>query len=179
MTVAAQIAQSNVQLEFILCIEGMGWPTSLSDLSSVWYGDVFATTDLAGTLESDLGLSSGGLSLGLALPSGVSEEFDPRTLEFKSGSMSFVITDHDSKLLTGITPESSTGTVGKLYEDTAFNSTTFDIDNTDHTWSNDDLVWIADSELIQLKNRSNVTGNIYRYLLSPIRIMAGLAYMFK
>jgi hypothetical protein len=164
VTVAAQIDQANVRLEYILCIEGMGWPPSLSDLSTSWGGDLFATTDLNGTLESDLGLAAGGLSLGLELPSGVSEEFDPRTLKFSTGSLTFTIIDHDDKLRTKVTPELSTGVTDVLYEDLGYENKTIHIDNATNTFANDDLIWIADSELVQLKNKTLVSGTEYKYL---------------
>ena len=86
-----------MSVEYFLCVEGLGWPTDISDLTQGFSGTVFATGDLNGDLATVLGCT---VKLGLNLPRGISEQMDPRTLEYSSGSMSFSVLDVDDFLQT-------------------------------------------------------------------------------
>ncbi len=161
MTVAANVAAHTHQAEYILCVEGIGWPVDEHNLASGFHGAVFSTGDLAGTLASVLGCT---VYVNLEVPRAVSETYDPRSLKFSRGSCTFNLREtSDSFLLSTIQPLLRTGKSGVLQAALAYNDLEVRIDNATTTWNTGDVIWVAGQEAIKLGTRTNVAGSIYRY----------------
>jgi len=169
MTVQAQLDLDAQRMEYILCVEGIGWPADETDLSDGFEGDVFVTGDLDGTLASDIGCTIYG---GLAPPSSLSDEFDPKSLEFSRGSMGFEILDTGDWWKTNFTPHSTsikrgvldTSGAGDVLKFSAASSTLGPIiDNADATWANGEVIWVAGREAILLSGKALVGGAVYSY----------------
>lgn len=148
-----------MSVEYFLCVEGLGWPTDISDLTQGFSGTVFATGDLNGDLATVLGCT---VKLGLNLPRGISEQMDPRTLEYSSGSMSFSVLDVDDFLQTNVRPHAE-GKTGKLNTDTGNLAGTIRIDNATTTFDSGETIWVGGREAMRLNSKSLVSGTVYQY----------------
>jgi len=144
MTVASQLAQRNQRFDYILCIEGAGWPVDWFDLSQGFAGDLFVNNDLNGDLASLLGAT---IHHGMEPQSGVSEEIDPVTLVWTLSSMSFEIKDVDGWWLANHTPRAS-GIDDTLAADLDFADVAVDLTTAAH--SDGTAIWIANRELVLL-----------------------------
>ncbi len=162
MTLQTELDKPAGRIEWILCIEGIGWLTDESDFSSGFDGDVFVTEDLAGDLASKLGCT---IHHGLLLPQiALEESFDPLTFEYTKGSLRFQIQDQDDILLDRVRPLDTTGKKAIIAASNAldFPSTTVVLDETD-TFAAGDVAWICGREAVLLGTRSSVGGSVYSY----------------
>jgi len=157
MTVAASLAAGNTQIEFILCVEGIGWPTNEFTLASGFDGDVFVSADFNGTLATDLGCTIHKI---LNVPSGISDSVDPMHSKYVCGGMQFSIVD-DSFLLTALTPF-RTGYETTLTSVLPYTTTTIRIDDGTN-YAAGAVAWINGSELVLLGTKANVAGTVYDY----------------
>jgi len=101
MTVQAELENPGGRFEYILCIEGIGWPTDEATIASGFDGDVFVTNDFNGTLASILDCT---VHKGLYLPTSMSDSFDPMTNRYSHGGMRFQVQDQDSWFMTNFHP---------------------------------------------------------------------------
>ncbi len=164
MTVAAELALTGHRMEYVLCIEGIGWPSSETSSNggsaSGFNGTVFATHDWAGTMAADLEASSGSLSVKagrLALPEAIEEELDPITLAYRVGGMSFEILD-DGFLAAGHAPHLSP-TEDSL--DVALTWSTTTVVLNDGDFSTGAVVWIGGRECVKLGTKSGAGPYTY------------------
>ena len=156
MSVANEVAKYSHQLEYFLCVEGIGWPSDISDLTQGFDGDVFATGDLNGNLATVLGCT---VKQGLMMPRSISESMDPRKLKYDSGSMSFSIVDVDDVLITNVRPHAP-GVTNTTQADLTFASTTIKLSDS---YSANDLVWVGGSELIKLGSETSLGGGLSNF----------------
>lgn len=171
MTVASQISKRSHQIEYILCIEGIGWPVDEYDLSSGLDGDYFVTADLAGDLNSQM--QSGTPRFGLELPRSIGDRFDPETNDYSSGGLGFSVVDVDDILKTLIRPlrpsdnDSGNNTLFGLSESLARDSDTVKLTasvvGTSVVPSAQDVVWLGGREAVKLGSRSGPSGGVYTY----------------
>jgi len=159
VTVATEVAKYAHQLEYFLCIEGLGWPTNISDLTQGFDGTVFATGDLNGDLATVLGCT---IKQGLNMPRSISEKMDPRELKYESGSMGFSVVDVDDVLISNVRPHAP-GTTSTINADLTYSSTTVQIDNATTSYATGDEVWLGGSEFIKLGTKASAGGTVYNY----------------
>jgi hypothetical protein len=101
MTASAAFSAHAATVEYILCIESVGWLTNeRTGLSAGFDGDVFVTSDFNGDLASKLGCT---IHIGLALPDSIEDKVDPVTYEYEPGGLNISIVD-DGFLLANIAP---------------------------------------------------------------------------
>src|SRR3990167_4778780 len=162
MTVQAELDKYASRLEWILCVEGIGWLTDEASFASGFDGDVFVTEDLDGTLATDLGCT---VHAGLMMP-GISleESFDPLTLEYKKGSMRFSIQDQDDILVARIHPLDSASKQATIDtgDPLVYNATTVVLNETS-AFAASDVAWICGREAVLLGTRSEVAAPVYSY----------------
>lgn len=172
MTVDAELLKGSQQLEYFVCIEGIGWPQNglSGDLSDGFNGDIFATNDIAGTLATDLAGDFGlTVRFGLNLPSSVSESIDPRTCEYSPSGLSFTILDCADFLIDTITPRKQGAYTTAGGNETGFRIhwQTVDIILYDGTaFDEGDKIWLGGRELVRLGAKSSLGGTIYLYSAS-------------
>jgi hypothetical protein len=160
MTIATELAKTNQRIEYLLCIEGISWPTNglHGAISGGFDGDVFVTNDFNGTLASDLGCT---IHETLNLTGSISASVDPKTAVSKSGGLSVKIQD-DDWWLENYTPR-KTGNNTTLVSAREYNDTTIVL--TDGTnFANGDLVWIGGRELVLLAGKALIAGVVYQYI---------------
>lgn len=178
MTVATELAKEAASLEYILAIEGVGWPASGvngeigSITASTWQGRVFATSDNEGDLATQLGCS---VSTGLMLPSGFSETFDPEGYELTAGGQSYTIVDVDSVLGTIFRQHERTDASGSEKAAAVhtgnvfhFNQTTLRLQYSNPGGTVDpaeegEVVWIGGAEAVLLGARTSLGSDAYSY----------------
>lgn len=170
MTVASEIANSSYRFQYVLSIEGVGWPDDEYSPGGDWDGTVFTTNDPDSGLAAELGCS---IHKGLKPPSSVSSEMDPVTLEFRQGGATFEILDLNDDLDTTFQPfkqtlTSDTETLGKLNAGVVYTGTTVDIAYTNPGGSvspmvQNDVAFIGGREAVLLGGRSSLGGDVYRY----------------
>lgn len=163
MTVQAQLDLRASRLEWILCIEGIGWLRKESSFAHGFYGDVFITKDQDGDLAARLGCT---VRHGLIMPSiALEESYDPITGEYKKGSMRFSIQDRYSVLLDTIRPLDTTGKRATLSggSDLAYASTTVTLDESEDTFAAGETVWVAGREAVLLGSRAAGAGSDFVY----------------
>lgn len=165
MTVSAELAKRHQRMEYILAIEGIGWPTDENDLSSGFDGDVFVVDDLDGTLASDLGCT---IHHGLSWSGTVGDSLDVVTGQYSQGQLTFEIQDVDGWLEDNFRPLLE-GNTQEVYAEIQWGDTNIDIDDgTD--LDEGDVVWIGGQEAIKLGTKAAVGGGApataYRYTLS-------------
>jgi len=166
MTVQASLSASNSEMEYLLAIEGIGWPADEADFSAGFIGTIFATADLNGDLASLLGCT---VRKGLRPFGGIGDEFNPRTGEYSGGHAEFTVIDLDGFLLANITPAKTTGTESSLSSALAFDATTVVLVDQ---FAEDEIVWIAGREAVLLGTESGAgpytyTGSSRGYLGTP------------
>ena len=159
MSVSAQLAKRGHQMEYFLCIEGVGWPVTETDLSDGFAGDVWTTADFDGDLATQLGCTVHG---GLEVQGALTDGLDPLTCEYSVGQMTFVIVPQDDWWADNFTPHlkgASQTTVSQAME---YSSTTLRLaDGTD--FADDTVVWLGGREAVLLDNKSLVSGTEYEY----------------
>jgi hypothetical protein len=155
MTVQGELDKSAHRMEYILAIEGIGWPTDETDITQGFDGDVFVTSDLDSDLASKLSCT---IHKGLNLPSGVSDSYDPRTGRYSAGAARFTIQDQDDTLLSNIKPLITNGNSGTLSSALNYDATSV---VTVEQWSAGQVVWIAGREAIKLGTEGG--GGPYTY----------------
>lgn len=160
MSVETSLGNPQTQIEYIFCVEGIGWPTNEVDLTEGFDGDVFVTNDLNGNLASVLGCT---IHYGLDPGFTITDTFDPVTYRYSSGSMKVKIQDQDDWFLGNYHPRWSSGTQGVLQSALSYESTEVRIDNAAATWSNAEVIWVGGVEAILLANRTLVSGTVYKY----------------
>jgi len=165
-SLVTELAKDEIALEFFLCVEGIGWPIDENDLTAGFAGTVFTTVDYNGDLSTQLG---GGVTvnLGLDMPNGVTDDFNPRTGVYSAGSMAFMITDHDEYWTTNFTPHkgSKASRVGHVHDSPlAYDQTTVELNLTkDQSPIAGDTLWIGDREAIKLGTKALVSGTRYTF----------------
>jgi hypothetical protein len=158
MTVATELAKRAANLEFILCVEGVGWPGDEYDLTTAWQGTVFATSDTS-DLATVLGCS---VSTGLKTPPAISETMDPTTLVVRRDGAAFEIVDVDEWWEDNFHPL-KTDDFATLDVAISYDDTTIDIDENDKSFSANDVVWFGRTEAIKLGSKASLGGGIWRY----------------
>ncbi len=158
MTFTAELAKPAQRLEYVLCIEGMGWPVDAGDLSAGFVGDVFVSADQAGALASVL--SGATIHRGLRVASVIEESLDPRTLAYNPGSMSFEIID-DGYLEANFSPhrESDETTLSAVLY---YESTTLRLADGAN-FAQNDVIFVGGREAIKLGAKALVSGTEYEY----------------
>jgi len=158
MTVATELAKRHQRMEYFLCIEGVGWPTSENDLSSGFDGDVFVVDDLDGTLASDLGCT---IHHGLSWSGSIGNSINIITGQYGQGQLTFNVQDVDGFLRANYRPLLQ-GLVTSLDAGVAYTDTTIDI--TDGTTLDEgDVIWIGGQEAVLLGTKSTISGDKRRY----------------
>lgn len=159
MTVAAELAQSNAQIEFVLCIEGLGWPVNEADLSSGFAGDIFATGDMYGTMSTVTGAAT--IHTGLILENDIEDRLDVVRGSYQQGGINARIVDYDGFMLANFTPN-KIGTTTTLSATLTYDSTEpYLADGS--SFANGDVAWVANSEAILLAGKTLVGGTEYKY----------------
>jgi hypothetical protein len=157
VTVQGELDGDAQSLEYIACIEGIGWPGDIHDLTAAWQGTVIATADQAGTLATVLGCTVVG---GLMPPAAFSDSIDPVTMDFSLGAVDFDVVNVGGWLDTTITPRKNTeqagaeGT-GELMVDLLYQTTTVYIQWVNpggivDTFDEGDVAWVGGREAILL-----------------------------
>lgn len=162
MTVQAELNTGASKLEYILCVEGIGYPSDPSDTSETFDGDVFVTCDINGDLASKLGCTIHG---GLEVPSTIEDSLDRESMIFDPGGASFGVIDIDSVLAAswanvGLTAYAVTTASLKWSETTVRLS---HINPSLYAPDEGDIAWIAGTEAIKLGSKSLVGGSVYDY----------------
>lgn len=160
MTVANELGLRSQRMEYILAIEGIGFPPNQDDASGTWEGTVFATGDINGDLATQLGCT---VKTGLRMPRTFSDSLDPYTYEQSTGGMTFHVDDLNDSLLNAFDLHWQSETLDVLQADLTYRSLEVRIDNATNTWSTGDVVWIAGRESVKLGTRTLVSGTVYRY----------------
>ena len=173
MTVATQLALMAHGMEYILCVEGIGWLATDGDLTDGLVGTCFATADIDGDLATQLaGSQTPTLKLGLEYPQGLSDTLDTFTSEYKFGTLNFSVIDLDDVLLGAIKPKYTAGVTDVLNANLGFSSTTVQIDNATNTFVEGDVITIASRESVKLGAKVLDSGTVYNYT-SSVRGYAG------
>ncbi|HDL48441.1 MAG TPA: hypothetical protein ENH33_00560 [Actinobacteria bacterium] len=170
MTVASELALGNQRIEYLCCIEGIGWPGDQGDLSVAWQGTVIVTADLDSGLAAILGCS---IKTGLFPPAGFSDNLDPVSLTYSAGGADFdVISVDDLWLDSTIQPGRLTEQSGVQYKGTLlsaliYQSTVVDIiqanhGDTVHHFTEGDVTWVGGREAILLGTKA-AQGDGFRY----------------
>lgn len=173
MTVTAELAKRSHRLEYVLCIEGIGWPVNVADLSSGFAGDVFVDADLDGDIATQLG---GDVTVhkGLRMPSSISDRFDPETNTYSAGGLTFDIIDLDDTLRDTIRPlrPGKTQSANKIFQlkvALTLGATTVDLEASTVGSSTEpaggDVIWVGGREAIKLGTKSTISGG-FRYTSS-------------
>lgn len=165
MSVAAEWSKRVHKCEYLVTIEGIGWPVSWADLSLGFAGTIWATNDINGDLATQLADAyTPTIKRGLRLPEAIDFSVDPRTAEAKVGGVDFTINDLDDWWAENHTPRKS-GT------ETTLNSQLVYFDRevwlTDGTnFDEGDTIWVAGREAILLGAKVLVGGVIHKYTSS-------------
>lgn len=165
MSVATQIGLPAHKLEWMLCIEGVGWPSDELDLSDGFDGDIWVTQDFDGTLAADIGSSLGcTIRHGLVVGGSISESIDPITAAYNPGNMTFKIVNTDDWWTTNFAPHKRDVTRSEIITASGLTYQWLDIALADGTeFDNGDVVWMAGKEALYLYGKSFVSGTIYSY----------------
>jgi hypothetical protein len=159
MSVDAELLKDAQLFEYILCIEGVGWPTDETTLASGFDGTVFVTNDLNADLATVLGCS---IHHGLEPPSAISDSLDPKSYAYTPGDLSFTVVESEDDLLeTTFRPHSST-TSQHLHVAFGWGDTSVQIDGGNN-FANGDVVWIAGREALLLSAKAIVAGSVYSF----------------
>lgn len=162
MTLSATLSAGGGRVEFILAIEGVGFPT-VESTHAAFQGTVFVTSDAGATgLATLLGCT---VVHGLMLPESVSESFDPSTMVHEYSGLSATVVDSSNWWLTYCAPLKSHGSVGTLDAVLYYGETTVDIDTAGMAAvpAEGDTVWICGREAVLLGARAAIAGTRYRY----------------
>src|SRR3990167_3081745 len=157
MTVQTELDKPGSRLEWILCIEGIGWLTDEGTFASGFDGDVFVSEDINGDLATVLGCT---IHAGLLMPEiALEESYDPLTMEYQKVSMRFSIQDQDDTLLARIHPLDTTGNQqATITTALSYAATTVVLTETD-AFAAADVAWVAGREAILLGTRSASGGD--------------------
>lgn len=176
MTVQAELNGDAQSLEYIACIEGIGWPSDIHDLTAGWQGTVMVSADQAGTLAAILTdgaeVFSCAVAGGLIPPSAFSDSIDPVTMEFSLGAADFDVVNPGAWIDDVISPRKDTEQTGaegagRLQTALTYQSTTVDIywvnpGGTTDPLDQNDVAWIGGREAVLLGARAvNAPG--FRY----------------
>lgn len=165
MTLSTERAKSAQAVEYLLAIEGVGWPSSDGDPASYYVAEarLFASADITGSLASCF-TGPVLLSYGLSVESSIEESLDPRSLEHSVGGMTFKIVDAGGWLLANFSPH-RTGQSTTLYETLPAASRTVKLSDGTN-FATGDLVWLGGRELVKLGTKANIAGTAYQYTTS-------------
>lgn len=174
MTAATEFAAYAGRVEYVLCIEGIGWPTDdTSDYGgskSGFDGHVFTTDDMAGTLRDDLGREGFTfIHKGLRLPESLEETLDPVTLDVEASALDVEIVDYDGYILANVPPQRFVnGDETTLASALHYRSTTVVL-NDASAFVEGDMVWIGARELVVLGTKAvnTFSGCTRGYLGTP------------
>ncbi len=175
MTVATELAKTAQRLEYILCIEGMGWPVDEADLSQGLQGTVFTTADQESTLASLLGCT---VKKGLEPSASISETLDTRKGKYTVGGMTFKIQDNSDYLLENFSPHQSY-TEATLNTNLKYGDTTVIINTQEYAAGA--VAWLYSREAILLGSKTGsgpwtYTGSTRGYVGTPRgRVVANAA----
>lgn len=163
MTVATELAKGNASIEYVLCIEGIGWPLDEFDLTQGFVGDLFVTDDINSDHATQFPAAT--MHRGLMLSGSISESLDPRTCKYTYGSMSFDLVDVDDFVhgvfAQNVVPYETTIAVANTnYYDVYINLA----DGTN--FANGDVAWLGRREAVLLSDKTNIAGTIFRYLVT-------------
>lgn len=165
MSLTTERAKSSQAIEYILAIEGVGWPTADGDPASYYTSDarLFASADILGSLSSCFTVAPS-ITYGLTVEGSIEETLDPRSLEHSVGGMTFKVVDASGWLLANFSPH-RTGQSTTLYETLPAASRTVKLaDGTN--FAAGDLVWLGGRELVKLGTKSLISGTAYSYATS-------------
>ncbi len=172
MSVQPALSKQAHSLEFVLAIEGIGWPDSIDDLDGDWDGTVFATADLSGDMASTLGCT---IKKCLVAPGGFSESFDPEGYTMTSGGMTFELVNSRDILSTYFRSHRNTKASGSEQAGRVYSGNVLDWAQTTLRiqWTNPggtvtpaaagDVVWVGGSEAVLLGSRSSLGSDAYEY----------------
>lgn len=160
MTVQNELDSDAQQMEYILCIEGIGWPSDETDFSQGFDGDVFVTNDIEGDLATQLGCT---IHKGLVPPRGFEDKLDSKRYRYEHGGIRLQVVDVDSFFVSAIAPLYQSGKKGKLNAELTFRDTELHIDNANETWSTGEVIWVAGREAIKLGTRTFDKVTNYTY----------------
>lgn len=159
MTVRNELSKRHQRLEYVVCIEGVGWIPNLDPSNGFDSGSVVWTTaDIDGTIASDLGIT---VYDGLRLRGTISQDLDARDVTLESGGMNLEIVDHDDWWLENFTPR-KVETTQAVSEALPYYSTTVKIDNGS-VYATGQEVWLGHRELVKLGTRALVSGTEYEF----------------
>jgi hypothetical protein len=164
MTLQSQLQSGYGRYEWILCIEGIGYPVNISDLSQGFQGNVFVTNDFGGNLAATLGCS---IVRGLRVTGNISERLDSRQCSVEMGSASFELVDAEEFMLANFSPlrNSSNYSVTELDTDLSYSGTTIRLDDGTN-FATGDTAWIGGRECVKLGTKVAIAGTVYDYTSS-------------
>lgn len=149
-------------MEWILAVEGVGFPSSESDLSATWNGTAIVSNDINGDLATVLGCS---ITKALNPPNSISDEFDPEEMRYSSGGITFDMVDVDDLLAAAWQPNSASSFGTELTNNPSYSSTTINIDDGSGFVAGD-VVWINGREAVKLGTKAVVSGTTYTFTSS-------------
>ena len=160
MTVQGELDKSGQRMEYILCVEGIGWPTDEGDLSQGFDGDVFVVADIDGTLAADLGCN---IHEVMQLPTSISSSFDSRTMAITRGTIQFKLAETPGDLLLStLAPSRTNGIESTLSAALDWGGTEPYITDGS-SLDNGDVLWVGRAEAVLLAGKTLVGGAEYRY----------------
>jgi len=162
MTVASELAKRYADLQFILCVEGVGWPVTDTDLSSFWEGTLFVTNDpVVGGQDTEQRFGAYAYT-GLELPRSIKESLDPIAMVLTNGGIDFSVIDTAGWWEDNFHPL-LTDTAATIDAAVQWGDTVIDIDEANKTFAAFDVVYLGRTEAVLLGPRALVGGTVYRY----------------
>jgi hypothetical protein len=160
MTVAAELALGAQDMEYIICIEGVGWPVDESDISSGLEGTVFTT----GTHNSSSGITGGATFNGSIMSIGnITDELDPIKGAYSVGGMRVTLNDAGDYWLSNFVPRKTPST-DTIKTALTYGATTVNLSGT--SFNEGDVVWVANREAIKLGTEASDGGGGSNYTSS-------------